>query len=169
MLKSALNIVLLLSLFPAITHADEAISVSGNIVASPCTVDTNTVTKTVVFNSLQRRDLQTAGAGGEWQDFDLLLTNCPVSTTGVTVVMSGQADIQDVTAWKNTGTSTNLALRIASRDRTTAYAVGSLLSQSVNTSTGSASFPLSARIFTPQGNVTAGTFRAVMNVDFTWQ
>lgn len=169
MFNSGLKIAFFLTLLSAAAQADTSISVSGNVVATPCTVDTDTVNKTVDLGTLQRRDLQTAGEGGEWQDFDLLLTNCPAGTTKVTALLSGTVDTQDATAWKNSGTSTNMALRIASRDHATAYASGESLDQNVNISTRSASFPLSARMFTPQGSATAGTFKSVMNVDFTWQ
>ncbi|WP_010431823.1 fimbrial protein [Enterobacter mori] len=156
-------------MLPLLSFADASLTLSGNVVASPCTIDTDTVNKTVVLGSLQRIDLRTAGEGGEWQDFDLLLTNCPAGTSNVTALLSGTVDSQDATAWKNSGTSGNMALRIASRDHATAYAPGSSLQQSVNISSRSVSFPLSARMFTPQGSATPGTFQSVMNVDFTWQ
>lgn len=156
-------------MLPWLSFADASLTLSGRVVASPCTVDTDTVNKTVELGTLQRRDLQTAGEGGEWQDFELLLTNCPAGTTKVTARLSGTVDPQDPTAWKNSGTSTNMALRIASRDRSQAVAPGDSLDQNVSISTRSASFPLSVRMFTPLGGATAGTFQSVMNVDFTWQ
>lgn len=156
-------------MLPWLSFADASLMLTGNVVASPCTVDTDTVNKTVELGTQQRRDLQTAGEGGEWQDFDLLLTNCPAGTTKVTATLSGTVDTQDATAWKNSGTSTNMALQIASRDRSQTVAPGNSLAQNVNISTRSATFPLSARMFTPQGSATAGTFQSVMNVDFTWQ
>lgn len=63
----------------------------------------------------------------------------------------------------------NMALRIAGRDRSQALTPGNALYQNVNISTRSASFPLSARMYTPQDFVTAGTFQSVMNVELTWQ
>lgn len=169
MLKPGLKIAFYLTLFSAAVQADSSISVSGNVVASPCTVDTNTANITVDLGSLQRRNLQTAGEGSEWRDFDLLLTHCPAGTTNVTATLSGTPDTQDATAWRNSGTGGNLALRIARRDHITVYSPGDSLDENVNISTRSASFPLSARMFTPQGSATAGTFQSVMNVDFTWQ
>lgn len=159
----------LLLVLPWLSFADASLTLSGKVVASPCTVDTDTVNKAVDLGSVQRAALQTAGEGGEWQDFDLLLTSCPAGTTKVTASLSGTADTQDATAWKNSGTSGNMALRIASRDHATAYAPGKVLEQNVNTSTRSVQFPMSARMFTPQGNASAGTFQSVMNVEFTWQ
>lgn len=156
-------------MLPWLSFADASLALTGNVVASPCTVDINTVNKIVELGTAQRRDLQTAGEGGEWQDFDLLLTQCPSGTTKVTATLSGAVDPQEPSAWKNSGTSTNMALRIASRDRSKAIAPGDLLDENVNLSTRSAVFLLSARMFTPQGGATAGTFQSVMNVDFTWQ
>lgn len=169
MFKPGLKIAFCLTFFSAAALADTSISVSGNVVASPCTVDTDTVNKTIDLGTLQRRDLRTAGEGGDWQDFDLLLTQCPAGTTTVTATLSGTVDPQDATAWKNSGTSTNMALRVASRDRSQSFAPGDSLAENVNISTRSVSFPLSARMFTPLGSATAGTFQSVMNVDFTWQ
>lgn len=159
----------LIMMLPWLSFADASLTLTGNVVASPCTVDTDTVNKSVDLGSLQRRDLQTAGEAGDWHDFDLMLTQCPAGTTKVTVTLSGTPDPQDATAWSNSGTSGNMALRIASRDRSQTVAPGDWLAQNVNISTRSVSFPLSARMFTPQGNATAGTFKSVMSVDFTWQ
>lgn len=159
----------LMMMLPWLSFADASLTLTGKVVASPCTVDTDKVNKTVDLGSLQRRDLQTAGEAGNWQDFDLLLTNCPAGTTKVTATLSGTPAPQDATAWSNSGTSGNLALRIASRDHSQTVAPGDSLAQNVDINTRSVSFLLSARMFTPQGNATAGTLQSVMNVDFTWQ
>ncbi len=159
----------LMMMLPWLSFADASLTLTGKVVASPCTVDTDTVNKTVDLGTLQLWDVRTAGQGGEWQDFDLVLTNCPAGTTKVTATLSGTPAPQDATAWSNSGTSGNVALRIASRDHSQTVAPGNSLAQNVNISTRSVSFPLSARMFTPQGNATAGTFQSVMNVDFTWQ
>jgi minor fimbrial subunit len=149
--------------------ADTAMNLRGNVVASPCTVDTDTVNKLVEFDPLQRTDLQTAGASGAWQNFSLLVKNCPAGTRQVTVKYLGTNDIQDATAWKNTGTASNVALRMTNADHSVVYSNGSAQQISVNTSTSSAEFPLSAKIFTPQGNAGAGTFAATISLEFTWQ
>jgi len=151
------------------SSADTSVTLSGNVVASPCTVDTDTANKLVEFDPLPRTDLQTAGTGGAWQNFSLLVKNCPAGTRQVTVKYLGTNDIQDATAWKNTGTATNVALRMTNADHSVVYSNGSAQQISVNTSTSSAEFPLSAKIFTPQGNAGAGTFAATINLEFTWQ
>jgi minor fimbrial subunit len=157
-------------ILPSVVKADDTnINISGTVVASACTVDTDTVNKTVEFAPVQKKVLSNAGDGGAWSDFDLLVNNCPLGTTAVTAKLTGTVDTQDATAWKNTGTSSNVALRIASRDHATVYSNNSTMKVNVDTNTHSSTFPLSARIFTPQGSVVAGTFISVMNVDFTYQ
>lgn len=149
--------------------ADTGINLRGNVVASPCTVDTDTVNKLVEFDSLQRMDLVNAGTGGAWQNFSLLVKNCPAGTRQVTVKYLGATDTQDPTAWQNSGTATNVALRMTNADHSVVYRNGNTQQIAVNSSTNSATFPLSAKIFTPQGNAGAGTFTAVVNLEFTWQ
>lgn len=151
------------------TLADTALNISGNVVASPCTIDTDTVNKQVEFSPLQRMDLINAGASGEWQDFSLLVNNCPAGTNQVTVKYLGVPDTQDASAWMNSGSATNVALRVTNADHSVTVRQGNTQHIAVNTSTKSATFPLSAKIFTPLGNAGAGTFAAVINLEFTWQ
>ncbi|HEX4503371.1 MAG TPA: fimbrial protein [Scandinavium sp.] len=151
-----------LAVLPLMTQADPTINVSGNVIASPCTVDTGTVTKLVELGTVNKQDLPNAGDGGVWSDFDLLVSNCPTGTSKVTAIFTGTPDIEDSTAWKNSGTSSNVALRLSSRDHNTVYSNSSTMLVNVDSTTHKTTFPLSARIFTPKGNVVAGTFASVM-------
>lgn len=158
-----------IAILPVTVKADPTITVTGQVVASPCTVDANTVTQTIDLGQDTKQHLLAAGDGGEWADFDLKVTNCPAGTSSVTAKLTGTADSQDSSAWKNSGTSGNIALRVTSRDHNAIYSVNSAVQVKVDTATRSATFPLSARMFTPTGNATAGTFLSVMSVDFTYQ
>lgn len=149
--------------------ADTAMSVSGNVVAIPCTVDADTVNKLVEFSPLQQSDLVNAGTGGEWRDFSLLIKNCPTGINKVTVKYTGNADLWDSSAWKNMGSAANVALRLTNANHSLNYSNGNIQQISVDTSTRSAEFPLSAKIFTPRGNAKAGTFAAVVGLEITWQ
>lgn len=153
---------------PALAEST-AININGNIIASPCNVDTDTVNKTVELGEGRVREMSVAGAGGEWADFELLLTNCPAATVGATVTFSGTPDDDDATAFKNSADATGIALRLASRDRATTYQNDSTMTQTIDTATHSATFPLSARMFSPKGNPTSGQFAAAVNVSFTYQ
>lgn len=159
---------LLLALMSFAVQAEE-INVSARLVARPCTVDTDTVNKTVELGQGRASEMKTAGAGGEWADFELLLTKCPAATVGATVTFSGTPDDDDATAFKNSADATGIALRLASRDRATTYQNESTMTQTIDTAAHTATFPLSARMFSPKGNPTSGQFAAAVNVSFTYQ
>ncbi|WNN47057.1 fimbrial protein [Siccibacter colletis] len=159
---------LLLALMSFAVQAEE-INVSARLVARPCTVDTDTVNKTVELGQGRASEMKTAGAGGEWTDFELLLTKCPAATVGATVTFSGTPDDDDATAFKNSADATGIALRLASRDRATTYQNESTMTQTIDTAAHTATFPLSARMFSPKGNPTSGQFAAAVNVSFTYQ
>lgn len=159
---------LLLALMSFAVQAEE-INVSARLVARPCTVDTDTVNKTVELIQGRASEMKTAGAGGEWTDFELLLTKCPAATVGATVTFSGTPDDDDATAFKNSADATGIALRLASRDRATTYQNESTMTQTIDTAAHTATFPLSARMFSPKGNPTSGQFAAAVNVSFTYQ
>lgn len=163
------SVVLFLLTLPLMGRTESNINITGQVVTSPCVVDTGTVSKVVDLGQESKQNLINAGDSGIWSDFDLLVRNCPVGTSSVTATFTGNADMQDLTAWRNSGTSYNVALRIASRDHATFYSVNSTMRANIDSSTHSAIFPLSARMFTPQGNSIVGTFQSVMNVDFTYQ
>ncbi|WP_407438867.1 fimbrial protein [Lelliottia sp.] len=153
----------------AIANATD-LNISGKVVASPCTVDTASVSKEVELPRLQAHSLADAGTGGEWVDFNLDLNNCPVSTSQATATFSGTPDANDSTAYKNTGTASNVALQLSAKDDAdTLYANGSNMKADINSSTHSATFPLSARMYSPTGGVTQGTFISVVNISFTYQ
>lgn len=149
--------------------ADSSVTIGGNVVATPCMIDTGTVNKQVAFSSLHRMELVNAGAGGEWQDFSLDINNCPTGTRQVTVKYLGTQDSHDGTAWKNSGSATGVALRLTNAAHSVIYSQGDTQSLAVNASTHGATFPMSAKIFTPQGNAGPGTFSTVINLEFTWQ
>lgn len=150
-------------------RADTTINIAGKVVASPCTVDTDTVDKQVELGSYYRSQLINAGQATDWRDFSLLLTQCPVGTTSATVTFSGTADSGDATAFINSGSAANVALRLTSADHATTYSNGSSVKADIDASTKKATFPLSARIFTPAGNAGSGSFNSVVSLDFTWQ
>lgn len=153
----------------AVQADDSSMTMKGTVLAVPCTVDTDTVNKTVELGQGRASEMKTAGAGGEWTDFELLLTKCPAATVGATVTFSGTPDDDDATAFKNSADATGIALRLASRDRATTYQNESTMTQTIDTAAHTATFPLSARMFSPKGNPTSGQFAAAVNVSFTYQ
>ncbi|HCB1917218.1 TPA: fimbrial protein [Citrobacter braakii] len=145
------------------------INLSGTVVASACTVDTNTVDQTVNFEQARAVDYPNIGDTSEWQDFELTLSACPASTTKVTALFSGEVDNDDATKFANTqGDASGMALQIMTRDHLTEISPGAVYQVSIDSSH-NVVFPLSARMYTPTGQVTAGEFRTTVQLTFTYQ
>ena len=149
-----------------ITHAGE-IKLTGKVIANPCIVDTSTLNKQVELPKGQVRRLAAAGTGGEWVDFQLQLNKCPVYLTHVTVNFSGTPDNNDINAFKNNGTSKNVALQLKAQD--TIYGNGTSMRTAIDAVSHKANFPLSARMYTSTGDTSSGTFNSVVNLTFTYQ
>ncbi|MFO6296571.1 fimbrial protein [Rahnella selenatireducens] len=146
--------------------ADTAINIQGKVIASPCVVNSDTINKLVELPKVEARSFS-AGSGGDWVDFDLDLENCPVYLKSAVARFSGVPDENEATMYKNDGSAKNIALQMSAR--TTNYGNGSMMKVDVKSSTHSATFPLSARMYSPKGDVGKGTFSSTVGVDFTYQ
>lgn len=146
------------------------INLSGTVVASACIVDTDTVDQTVNFEQARAVDYHIVGDTSEWQDFELTLSACPISTTKVTALFSGEADRDDTTKFANVqGDASGIALQIMTRDHLTEISPEDVYQVGVDNKSHRAEFPLSARMYTATGQVTAGEFRATVQLTFTYQ
>ncbi|EBD5744686.1 type 1 fimbrial protein [Salmonella enterica] len=146
------------------------IQLSGTVVASACTIDTGTRDQTVTFKQAIAANYDKVGDTSEWQDLELTLSNCPASTTQVIALFSGDADDDDITKFANTqGSASGMALQIMTRDHLTEISPADELAVNVDIDSHRATFPLSARMYTPTGNVTAGEFNTIVQLTFTYQ
>lgn len=161
---------LILSLLLLVGQANaEDISIHGRVVDNPCTIDVDTESKQIYLGRPGVGDLKIAGLGTRWVNFELLLIDCPGSLSSVTATFSGEEDVNDARAFKNLGASRNVALQMTNSDHSVIYGNASQKVVALDISTLRAIFPLSARIISPLGNATIGSFNAVVNVDFTYQ
>lgn len=146
------------------------ITISGTVVASACTVDTGTKDQTVTFEQARAVDYPNVGDTSEWQDFELTLSACPLSTTKVTALFSGDADSDDTTKFANAqGSASGMALQLMTRDHQTEISPQSTLAVNVDKDSRRALFPLSARMYTPTGRVKSGEFQTTVQLTFTYQ
>lgn len=146
------------------------INLSGTVVASACIVDANTKEQTVIFEQALAVNYPNPGDTSEWQDFELTLSSCPASTTQVTAKLSGDADSDDITKFANSqGSASGMALQIMKRDHLTEISPEGSLAAAVDKVSRKAIFPLSARMYTPTGTVTAGEFKTTVQLTFTYQ
>lgn len=143
----------------------EDITIQGTVVPGACNVSPSDLVFT--FEDLYTGNIAEAGSSSQWKDFTVLLTDCPVSTQKVMMKISG-TPADDVTYFANDKDALNVVLQLTDSTHLINYSNGSVVQTDVDGSH-SAAFPLSARIYTPQGNGGAGDFESVIMLDFTYQ
>lgn len=164
--------VLLLSTVTMVYAADPvAITITGNVVASPCEVSSDSITKTIALDGgkgIQAKDLAAAGAATEWVAFSINLENCPAGTSSATIAFSGTPDDANPDdMYANTGTAENAAVQLQG---TEGQKFGNGKSFTYTPITNNAiALHLQSRIYTQNGGVTPGTVSAVVTADMTYQ
>ncbi|WP_336220216.1 fimbrial protein [Citrobacter amalonaticus] len=142
--------------------------IMGNVVASPCQISSDSVTKSVdLGQNLQASDLSTAGSSTAWVNFNINLTSCPAGTTKATMTMHGSADTNNpADMYASTGTANNIAVQLQSQ-------AGDLLgdgkSITGNIANNAYSYALRARAYTKNGGVTPGTIISTVTATFVYQ
>ncbi|ELP5717216.1 minor fimbrial subunit [Enterobacter asburiae] len=142
------------------------INITGKIITPPCVVDTNTVNQTVDLKKDYVHNL-TAGNGSSWTSFQLSLSKCPTNWTSVTVAFTGTPAADD-SYFANSGTAKGVVLQISDSGHKTSYGNGDKITETVD-ETRNVTFPLEARMYSPDGQATGGSFNALVQVDFTYQ
>ncbi|MCL6720426.1 type 1 fimbrial protein [Klebsiella sp. T2.Ur] len=78
-----------------LAHAADPVTlnITGNIIASPCQISSDSITKAIdLGQNIQASSLQAAGASSTWVPFTINLTSCPAGTTKAIMTMHGAAD-----------------------------------------------------------------------------
>ncbi|WP_029685144.1 fimbrial protein [Tatumella saanichensis] len=155
----------LLGSVPAVIAADVTITVTGQVVAKPCDIETTNAN--VDLGGIPTFSLASAGAASDWKTVTLNLNNCPIGTSKVTATFAGTSDSTG-SYFLNQGTATNVAVQLANSSGTNLSNGGSLTSQ-VDDSSLSTAFNLEVRAITPSGSATQGSITSTINVTYTWQ
>lgn len=151
---------------------DTSLTISGNVTASPCVVDTDSANQTIDFGQRRSRDFPTVGGEGGWQYFSVLLTQCPISTRQATVLLTGveTSGMDGVALYANQGSASNVGIQVVDGNSKQTLGPGSRVEVPVDNVSQSATLALASRVYgTGAGPVTAGQIRAVMQLDFTYQ
>ncbi|WBM72580.1 type 1 fimbrial protein [Buttiauxella sp. WJP83] len=143
------------------------LNITGNIVASPCQISSDSVSKSVdLGQNIQASDLQTAGQATTWTNFTINLTSCPAGTTTAIMTMHGTADTANpVDMYKNTGSAQNIAVQLQSQ---VAAPLGDGKTISGTIASNAYSYLLRARAYTQNGAVTPGTIAAVVTASIVY-
>ncbi|MBT1713643.1 type 1 fimbrial protein [Enterobacter dykesii] len=147
--------------------ANTTINIVGKVVAIPCIVSEETISKEVELPVTEARSMAEPGSGSGWVDFELELDDCPFYLKKAIATFTGVPDKDDKTTFKNLGDAANVSLQMVAQSTT--YGDASQMKVDINSSTNKASFPLSARIYSAKGNAGKGTFNTIVGVSFTYQ
>lgn len=157
----------LLSVSSARAGDPVTITVTGNIVASPCEVDPNSAAQNIDLGDIQASTLQTAGNSSPWVPVNISLINCPAGTSSVTATFHGTPD-PDGPDWDyvNTGDAKNVSVSFQSTGAS--YPFGNGKSTTVNINNGGATINAETRVISNKGGATPGSVKAVITVSFVY-
>lgn len=142
------------------------INISGNVVASPCTVD-NTEDINVSVGDAFAADLAVSGTdGADSEPFYITLSACPVSTTSVDMTLTGTSDEIDSRYFKSTGTAKNVSVAITN-DGVSVISPGGRVAVDLLGQT-TVSYRLWAHTHS-NGDAEPGTVIAAIQASFTYQ
>lgn len=148
--------------------ADTIMNITGNIKASPCTVNVPAGGLNVdLGQNIQAAGLADPGAASDWKAFSIALTACPTSTATVILTMNGTPDKDDSTMYANTGTAGNAQIEVQNSDGTR-LGNASQYSKEIDAASRGTEFDMLARAYTVNGNVTPGTINGVLLATFTY-
>ncbi|MEX2952251.1 fimbrial protein [Serratia fonticola] len=144
------------------------LTINGKVVATPCTVDTASVSQDVDFGQVRLTEMRAAGNTSDWEAFQVKLVNCPQGTTSSTVTFSGTPAATDATLYANAGTAVNAAVQLAQAANTTlVQGDGSSMTVLVDAQH-IATYALAGRLMV-FGDTGPGTFNSVVQMNFTYQ
>ncbi|MFA3778401.1 fimbrial protein [Yersinia sp. 1652 StPb PI] len=144
------------------------LSISGNVVASPCVIDVDSANQTIDFGQSRSGDFVTAGQGGEWKPFSIMLTECPLTTRHVMVSLTGTSNPDDDTLYINTGSAPHVGIQIAEGQTQQILRPGSQVTVAVDSISKKVTIPLVSRLYST-GQISAGSVRGALQLNFTYQ
>lgn len=161
------GVLLIIHAYKAIADAGSAVTLSGEVKASPCTVDDST--KSVDLGTYY---VSTMGRQGEFIKFSLTLSSCPAGTSYVKATFSGNPDASspewyyaNTTA---TGAATGIHIELAS-DAASPAGLGNGKTMTVNVSDDrKAEFKLQTRVNKDNDSPMPGIIQTIINVTYEY-
>ncbi|HCH0657574.1 type 1 fimbrial protein [Enterobacter asburiae] len=163
----ALFITALISSFNLFAGDLVQINVTGNIIASPCHIDANNMTQNInLGDNLQTSDLQKPSSSTPWNNFSIMLTDCPEGTKQVVAAFHGTPDEDEPIYYKNVGTAKNIIVQLDTQGGGDVVSNGDVLVYPVTN--GIVEYKLAARGYSKNGGVTPGTISSTITVDISY-
>lgn len=143
------------------------ITVTANIVASPCTVSTSNLN--IDLGDIQASALEAAGSTTPWSPVNsILLTDCPISTRSVIARFQGTpAANGDSDGYKNEGTDANVSVQLAD-NAATPKILSTGKTESLNVVNKAAQVDVKARLYS-SGMAAPGAVKSTINVEFEYK
>ena len=136
------------------------VSVTGNIVASPCIFNGGNNSLDINLGNIQASNMTTPGSSSDPVSFNLLFSQCPTGTRSVTVSFTGNPD-PDADYYMNSGSATHVAIAMSEAATGLLKGTGSSITQPVSADrTATIAMLASVRSFT--GGATPGSISAVV-------
>lgn len=152
------------------------ITVTGNIVASPCVIDTGSESLNISLgDQLQSADLNAAGSGSAWVPINVVFKSCPAGTSTITATFHGTADAGDPnTLYSNTAVDAgedkaakNIAVQLEGLANE-AYGNGKTATIDIASAGTTPTFKMHTRAFSKDGGATPGKISSVITMSFTY-
>lgn len=166
---TALSVLMVGCALSQVNAADPVtLNITGNVVASPCQVSSDSVTKSVdLGQNIQASALQTAGSSTAWVPFTINLSSCPAGTSAAVMTMHGNADSTNpADMYASTGTANNVSVQLQSQS---GAQLGDGKTISGNVVSGAVTYNLQARAWSQNGGVTPGSISTVVTATFVYQ
>lgn len=153
-----------------VVHADTdtgKLTVTGNIVASTCTVPQNELTRTVVFNPAHLNDINALTVGGlltaETKPLNFDVTGCPgADGSNVSIRFDYAPEASTTDYLSNSGVANGVLIGINKKGVPERLTPASLVTSAI--AGGGATIETEANLYKTQTTVTAGSIASTMNV-----
>ncbi|MEE9660375.1 fimbrial protein [Enterobacter cloacae complex sp. CARB60] len=138
------------------------VSVTGNIVASPCVFNGGNTSLDINLGNIQASNMATPGSTSEPVPFSLLFTQCPAGTRSVTVSFTGNPDpVAGTSYYMNSGSATNVAIAMSEAATGALKGTGTTITQTIAADR-TATMAMQALVKSVTGGATPGSISAVV-------
>ncbi|WP_416175403.1 fimbrial protein [Enterobacter bugandensis] len=146
------------------TFATDSVSVSvtGNIVASPCIFNGGNNSLDINLGNIQASNMATPGSSSDPVSFNLLFTQCPTGTRSVTVSFTGNPDpVAGADYYMNSGSAMNVAIAMSEAATGAMKGTGTSITQTIAADR-TATMAMQASVRSSTGGATPGSISAVV-------
>jgi minor fimbrial subunit len=150
--------------------ADTQLNITGMIKGSPCVVDDNggKGINVSLGDNIKANTLADASSSSGWVEFAIGLKDCPAAVSKAIATFSGSEAQESSSLYENLGDATHVQIELQSQTGAN-LGNGKTMTQSVNHSDNTVTFPLQARVYSFAGGATPGNIIGTVLVSLTYE